>query len=220
MTDISELTRINKTQATLHLFKKLKYDLAIFICSKLMQLIKNSKDKVVFNVGGEQRAFPTTLVRTFTNIKSNHVSLNDKYDIQEIMNLFDILLNLSDYKCNGLTQDYADWKPIASLVNMTELAKGFGMEEVESFLKRLPEFFTFQNKNAYENEVQRRLNESKKIEKESQSLPSSVDRRPNDKNSIQFDKENDKKHRRSRSRAKSFTKTISRSLSRGRKERR
>jgi hypothetical protein len=103
---------------------------------------------------------------------------------------------------------------------MTELAKGFGMEEVESFLKRLPEFFTFQNKNAYENEVQRRLNESKKIEKESQSLPSSVDRRPNDKNSIQFDKENDKKRRRSRSRAKSFTKTISRSLSRGRKERR
>ena len=30
MTDIPELTRINKTEATLHLFKKLKYDLAIY----------------------------------------------------------------------------------------------------------------------------------------------------------------------------------------------
>jgi hypothetical protein len=61
MTDISKLTRINKTQATLHLFKKGKYDLAIFICLKLMQLIKNSKDKVVFNVGGDQRAYPLLL---------------------------------------------------------------------------------------------------------------------------------------------------------------
>lgn len=217
MTDISELTRINDTEATLHLFKKLKYDLAIFICSKLMQLIKNSKDKVVFNVGGEQKAFPASLVRTFTNIKSNQVTINDKYDIQEIINLFEILLNLSDYKCNGLTKDYADWKPIASLVNMTELAKRFNMEEVELFLKRLPDLFTFQNKNAYENEVQRRLNESKKTEKDYQSVPSTDERIPKD---TQYDKENVQKHKRSRSRAKSITKSISRSLSRGRKERR
>lgn len=222
MTDIPELTRINKTEATLHLFKKLKYDLAIYICSKLMPLIKNSKEKVVFNVKGENRAYPASLVRTFTNIKTNHVSLNDKYDIQELMNLFEILLNLSEYKCNGLTQDYSDWKPIASLVNMTELAKVFGMEEVESFLKHVPELFTFQNKNAYENEVKRRKDEEQKMKRESQSLPPSLERQRKEKNSMQYEQENVQKHARSRSRsrAKSITKTISRSLSRGRKERR
>lgn len=202
MAELKGLKRNNREEATLHLFTKLKYDLAINVCFKLMQLIKQSKDKVVFQVGKDQRAYPASLVKTFTNIRSSVVTVNEKYDIQELMNLFDILMNLPDYKCMGLTQNYSDWKPVGSLVNMTELAGSFGMEEVQTFLKCLPELFTDHNKNAYDNEIQRR--EKQKKERD-QSLP-------------KFEPQKDAPRRgRSRSRTRSLSQMINRSLSRGRK---
>ena len=51
-----------------------------------MSVIKNSKENVMFNVVGEHEAHPASLVRLFTNIKNNQVSLSDKYNIQEVMN--------------------------------------------------------------------------------------------------------------------------------------
>ncbi len=61
------------------------------------------------------------------------------YSMEDLTNIFEILMNLSGFKYSGLTQDFDDWKSITSLVNMTELAGKFGMEEVETFLKRVPE---------------------------------------------------------------------------------
>lgn len=188
---------LNQDEATLHLFKKIKYDVAIQIASKAIQYLKqNSKDKIVFSVGKEQQAYPAALVKLFANVKSSSVRLPEKYNLLELMNLFEILTNLSDYQCSGLTKDYSDWQPVSSLVNMTELAKALGMVEVETFLQRLPALLTFQNKNAYENEVQRR---------EKNITPT-----------VTFGGE----EKRSRSRTRSLGKAISRSLSRGRRERR
>ncbi|KAH3890384.1 hypothetical protein DPMN_014464 [Dreissena polymorpha] len=56
----------------------------------------------------------------FTNVKTNHVKIQPKYSVQELMNVFEILMNLSEYQCNGLTLDYSDWQSISSLVNMIE----------------------------------------------------------------------------------------------------
>lgn len=112
--------------------------------------------------------------------------------------LFEILTNLADYQCSGLTTDYDDRQPVESLVNMTELAAALGMEEVETFLKRLPALLTSRNRNAYENEEllrQRRLRDDDKV----------------DDDGVVCDEK-----KRSRSRARSLGKAISRSLSRGR----
>ncbi|KAH3735900.1 hypothetical protein DPMN_042461 [Dreissena polymorpha] len=75
----------------------------------------------------------------FTNVKANHVKIPLKHSIQELMNVFEILMNLSDYQCNGLTQDHSDWQSISSLVNMMELGEFLGMTEVLMFLKRIPQ---------------------------------------------------------------------------------
>lgn len=117
--------------------------------------------------------------------------------------LFEILTNLADYQCSGLTIDYDDRQPVESLVNMTELAAALGMEEVETFLKRLPALLTSRNRNAYENEEllrQRRLRDDDKVD----------DDRADDDGVVCDEK------KRSRSRARSLGKAISRSLSRGR----
>ncbi|KAH3837454.1 hypothetical protein DPMN_110844 [Dreissena polymorpha] len=82
----------------------------------------------------------------FTNVKTNHVKIQPKYSVQELMNVFEILMNLSEYQCNGLTLDYSDWQSISSLVNMIELAEHLGMTEVVMFLKRIPQLLTFHNK--------------------------------------------------------------------------
>ncbi|KAH3689892.1 hypothetical protein DPMN_190850 [Dreissena polymorpha] len=155
---------------------------------------------VVFCVGKDQRSYPAGLVKMFTNVKTNHVKITD-YSVQELKNVFEILLNLADYECNGLTQDYKDWQSIASVVNLIELAEYLGVTEVAMFLKRIPQLLTFRNKNAYENKLLRKENESKEnLQPQSINEPS----------------ENDCK--RARSRKRSFTKVFSRSLSRKRRE--
>ncbi|KAH3797862.1 hypothetical protein DPMN_151451 [Dreissena polymorpha] len=92
----------------------------------------------------------------FTNVKANHVKIPLNCSVQELMNVFEILMKLSDYQCNGLTQDYSDWQSISSLVNMMELGEFLGMTEVVMFLKRIPQLLTLHNKNAYDNELLRR----------------------------------------------------------------
>jgi hypothetical protein len=198
--NVKSMNRVTDAEATNRLFTKLKYDVGIEITSKLIQSLKQSKDRVVFYVGKEQRSYPATLVKLFTNVKTNHFKITN-YSVQELMNVFEILMNLSGYQCNGLTQDYSDWQSIASLVNMIELAEHLGMEEVVTFLKRIPDLLTFHNKNAYDNEVLRRQNESR------ENLQPQANIEPS---------ENDVKRSRSRKRS-SFTKVLSRSLSRKRR---
>jgi hypothetical protein len=199
--NVKDIKRVTDTEATNRLFTKLKYDIGIEISSKLIQSLKQSKDRVVFYVGKEQKSYPAAIVKMFTNVKTNHVKIQPKYSVQELMNVFEILMNLSEYQCNGLTLDYSDWQSISSLVNMIELAEHLGMTEVVMFLKRIPQLLTFHNKTAYDNELLRRENESKE-----NLQPKSV-------NELS---ENDEK--RSRPRKRSFTKVFSRSLSRKRRE--
>ncbi|KAH3800636.1 hypothetical protein DPMN_154274 [Dreissena polymorpha] len=159
--NVKDIKRVTDTEATNRLFTKLKYDIGIEISSKLIQSLKQSKDRVVFYVGKEQKSYPAAIVKMFTNVKTNHVKIQPKYSVQELMNVFEILMNLSEYQCNGLTLDYSDWQSISSLVNMIELAEHLGMTEVVMFLKRIPQLLTFHNKTAYDNELLRRENESK-----------------------------------------------------------
>ena len=121
----SENRPISEDEAKLHLFKKLKYDMAIQEWKQLIQITTQSKDRVTFYVGKGQCSYPAVLVRTFTNIRSSGVRVSDKYSLQEIKSLFEIILKLEEYSCQGLTQNYKDWKPITSLVNMIELSKKF-----------------------------------------------------------------------------------------------
>ncbi|KAH3714024.1 hypothetical protein DPMN_073827 [Dreissena polymorpha] len=199
--NIIDINRVTDIEATNRLFTKLKYDIGIQITSRLIQSLKQSKDRVLFYVGKEQRSYPAAIVKMFTHVKANHVKIPLNYSVQELMNVFEILMNLSDYQCNGLTQDYSDWQSISSLVNMMELGEFLGMTEVVMFLKRIPQLLTLHNKNAYDNEFLRRENESKENQK-----PMSVNE----------PSENDEK--RSRTRKRSFTKVFSRSLSRKRRE--
>lgn len=176
------------------------------MCYKLIQLAKQDHQRVVFHVGREKKSYPSSIVRTFTNIRANSVKVNDKYHIQEVMNLFEILMNLPSYVCEGVLRDYSEWKPISNFVNMLELAKLFGMDEVESYLNRLAELFTEHNKIALENELRRRKNPGPAERTESKNNPETVaekQRRPRS---------------RSRSRSRSLTSYIKRSLSRNRKE--
>lgn len=209
MDEIKNFQRFNRDEATLHLFTKLKYELSLHICAKLMQWVKQSKDKVVISVGKEQRSYPAILVRSFTNIRSVNAALSNKYDIQEVMNLFDIIMNLPEYKCNGLTQDYTDWKPISNIVNMTELANSLGMQEVEKFLRKIPDLLTEHNKNAYDNEIQRR----ERRKQDDSELEQSQSRVITNTSSHEVERS-----RRPRSKSRSFSKTLFRSLSRGRND--
>lgn len=189
---------VNRDEATLHLFKKAKYDLGISVASKLMQLVRQSKDRTVFVVGGgrDHVSIPTSLVKAFTNVKGNNVRLSSRYSAAELSNLFEILMNLNDYGCAGLTRDYEDGgRAISSLINMTELSENLGMVEVTAFLKRIPALFTNQNRNAYVNELQRR---NERVAKD--------------------DDDDDERRHRSKSRT-SLSKVIRRSLSRGRRSR-
>ncbi|KAH3747989.1 hypothetical protein DPMN_182425 [Dreissena polymorpha] len=192
--NIKDINRVTDIEATNRLFTKLKYDIGIQITSKLIQSLKQSKERVLFYVGKEQRSYPATIVKMFTNVMANHVKIPLNYSVQELMNVVEILMNLSDYQCNGLTQDYSDWQSISSLVNMMELGEFLGMTEVVMFLKRIPQLLTLHNKNAYDNES-----------RENQK-PMSVNEHS----------ENDEK--RSRTRKRSFTKVFSRRLSRKRRE--
>jgi hypothetical protein len=213
MEDLNNLVTLNEEEARFHLFTKTKYDLAIKMYFKLVQYTKQDKEKVVFQIGNEQRAYPASLVRMFTNIRTNLVKVSDKYHIQEVMNLFEIVLNLQNYKCEGVLRDYSDWKPIASFVNMAELAKLFGMEEICIYLKNLADLFTEHNKNALENEMKRR---------EKQKLELVENKRATEK----METEDTSKHReeqeqrpsRSRKRSRSLTSFLRRSLSRSRKD--
>ena len=194
----------SEEQATQHLLTKMKYNLGVSICSKLMQQLKDSKDRVTFIVGKSQQSFPAVIVRSMTNVKSNIVHLADKYSIDEIKTIFDIVINLKDYRCNGLFNDYSDWKPITSIVNMIELSEELGMPEVEQFLRNLPQLFTEHNKNAFSTEIKRRSeastrNESISGEQENATVP----------------QENGRS--RTKSRKRSLSKLLHRSLSRGRK---
>ncbi len=152
----TQLKISNDEEAMNHLFTKLKYDLAIKLWDKLIPILNECKEKVTFSVGKQQRSYPANLVKALSKIKSCHIVVKGDYSMQELTNVFEILMNLSGYKCSGLTQDYDDWKSISSLVNMTELASKFGMEEVETFLKRVPELLTEHNKNTYRMEMKRR----------------------------------------------------------------
>lgn len=209
MEEFKDLARLQEEEAILHLFTKTKYNLAIDVCSKLTQNIKQEREKVVFQIGKEQTTIPASLVRMFTNIKSNQIILSDKYHIQEVMNLFEILINLPNYKCEGVLRDYSDWKPIASFVNMTELATKFGMQEVGVYLKQLADLFTEHNKNTLRNEIQRR--EKQKLEK------SIVDKRPTDDLSNPNVKQENRQTR-SRRRSRSLTDRLRKSLSGTRKD--
>ncbi|KAH3860415.1 hypothetical protein DPMN_023315 [Dreissena polymorpha] len=100
--NVKDIKRVTDTEATNRLFTKLKYDIGIEISSKLIQALKQSKDRVVFYVGKEQRSYPAAIVKMFTNVKTNHVKIQPKYSVQELMNVFEILMNLSEYQCNGL----------------------------------------------------------------------------------------------------------------------
>ncbi len=128
--------------------------------------------------------------------------------MQELTNVFEILMNLSGYKCSGLTQDYDDWKSISSLVNMTELASKFGMEEVETFLKRVPELLTEHNKNTYRMEIKRR-------EELKASVPPVETASPAPKPTVV-----DRYRRRTKQKTSSWGEILYRSLSRSKKSKR
>lgn len=91
MTENNNIT--NQTEAKLHLLKKCKYDLAIDMNSKLVKQLTRGRDMVLFRVNGEQTSVPAALVKTFTNINSNNVTLDSKYNIHEVNSLFEILQN-------------------------------------------------------------------------------------------------------------------------------
>jgi hypothetical protein len=191
-----------------HLLTKLKYDLVIKLWDKLVALLNEAcKDRVSFVMGKEQRLFPANLVKAFTNVDTNPVFVSGNYNMQELANIFEILMHLPGYKCSGVTHDYADWKPISSLVNMTELASKFGMEEVETFLKRIPDLLTEHNKNAYRIETWRR-EENKEIEQAETTPPKPQPAPPTDRH-----------RRRTKQRSSSLARLFHRSLSRSKKPR-
>ena len=199
---------INEDEAKIHLFTKLKYHVAINGWSKLIQVMNQQcKDRVVFHFGTGQCSFPKALVRSFTNIKSDGVRLSDKYSQQEVKTLFEILMNLPRYSCQGLIQDYSDWTPITSLVNMIELSQKFGMLEIHEFLTQLPKLFSEHNRNCYEIEIKRR---EVHTVVEPHPSPSHLDVREDEIAQPE-------RRTRSRSRSMGFKQAIARSLSRGRK---
>ena len=194
----------SEEQATQHLLTKMKYNLGVSICTKLMQQFKDSRDRVTFVVGKSQQSFPAIIVRSLTNVKSNVVHLSDKYSIDEIKTIFDIVINLQEYRCNGLFHDYSDWKPITSIVNMIEITEELGMPEVEHFLRNLPQLFTEHNKNAFSTEIKRRSEASTRRESISDAQEESSAPQETGRN-------------RKKSRTRSLSKLLHRSLSRGRK---
>lgn len=208
MTDFSDFNRVNKEEALDRLFTKQKYDTLLHLWPKAVAIIKQNPETVMFNVNGQQKSFPALLVKAFTNIRTKSVRLEGQYSMNEIENLFEIMLNLPEYKCLGITKDYNDWKSVKSLHNMIELAEKFGMTEVKLFLQKLPDLFTSYNKNAYEIELQRRQNQSKDTKKDLTI----------DKEKCSNPPSSEKQRQRSRSRNRSITRFIKRSLSRGRKK--
>lgn len=197
----------SEEQATQHLFTKMKYNLGVNITSKLIGQLRDSKERIVFIAGKHQHSYPAIIVRSLTNVKSNVVHLPEKYSIEELKTIFEIVMNLQEYKCHGLTQDYSDWKPITSIVNMIDLANELDMTDVEQFLKNVPELFTEHNKNAFNTEVKRRQQtvSLEEIVSDDTSLLSTTLTEPQ------------KTRSRTKSRTRSLSKLLHRSLSRGRK---
>lgn len=206
MAEFSSSKISTEEEATNHLFMKLKYDLVVNMWDKMVRILSDSKDKTTFVVGSEQRSYPTNLVKALSKITSRTVVVKGGYTINELVHVFEILMKLPAYKCSGLTQDYEDWQPVSSLLNMTELAAKFGMQEVETFLKRVPELLTESNRNMYNTEKKRRE------EKNDTAMQTEAERSPSPTGG--------RHRRRTKSRSNSLSRILYRSLSRSKKSKR
>ena len=205
MTDISSLKLTNRNEATLHLFERIKGDNAIIICQKMIDVFKSDKETVIFTDGKNKQSYPASMVRAFTNISSNLVTIPERYELLDVTFLFSILLNLKDFNCAGLIQNYDKWHPIYMLVNTMELAKLFGMNEISSILNSIPDLLTEQNRNALNIELQKRERTRSEVKIEKEQFVSN----------IAEGREEKQRQSRSRARSRSITRFIQRSLSRG-----
>lgn len=202
------LNLVSREQAKRHLFTKEKYDVLLSLWPKIIPLLQRGSEKVTFYVGKEQRSYPANLVKSLSNIRVNAVRIeSERYNIQEVETLMDMLINLPTFVCSGIFTDYTDWKSISSLVNIMELAEHFGMVEVKTFLERIRNLLTEYNKNAFEVEFKRRMTKKE----ENKNLPVLKEM------TKESDHSTNRGRSKSRSRRKSLSGMIRRSLSRGRK---
>ena len=201
-----KIDHVNREQALSHLLKKQKYDVLMALWEKVIPLLGKNCDKVTFIVGKDQKSYPSTLVKPFSNIRNNSVRVFDsKYSIKEIETLMDILTRLPTFQCSGVFTDYKDWTSISSFVNLKELAEMFEMKEVRLFLDNLQNLLTEYNKNAIAVEVQRR-----------KTGKSDKNTKPGNGDSTKQQSVPEKRAR-SRSRRRSISEIVKRSLSRGRR---
>ena len=78
MTDISSIKLVNRDEATKHLFEKIKGEYAIAICQKMIDVFMSDKETVIFTDGKNKQSFPATLVKAFSNITANVVTIPER----------------------------------------------------------------------------------------------------------------------------------------------